>query len=74
MKQTSIAEVMRHIQRFPAKHKQAHVAALIKIELRDHGRTKRLAELEALAFSICFPQVKKAARDVKRETHAAASH
>jgi len=70
MRQTSIAEVMRHIQRFPVQHKQAHVAALIKIELRDHGRTKRLAELEALAFSICFPQVKKVARDEKRRLHS----
>lgn len=60
MKPTPICEVMRRIARFSAQKKQAHVAALILIE-RENGRTKRLSELEALAFSICFPQVQKAA-------------
>lgn len=70
MKPTPIVEVMRRIRPLPPQHKQAHVAALIKDELRTNGRTKRLAELQALAFSICFPQVKKVARDEKRRLHS----
>jgi hypothetical protein len=59
MKPAPICEVIRRIRPLAIKRKQAHVAALIVIEKREHGRTKRLTELEALAFSICFPQVKK---------------
>lgn len=70
MKPTPIVEVMRRIRPLAVKRKQAHVAALIKIELETNGRTKRLAELEALAFSICFPQVQKAALSTKRELHS----
>lgn len=71
MRPTPICEVVRNIKPLSAAKKQEHVASLAKIELRDHGRTKRLAELEALAFSICFPQIKRAALDTKRAKHAA---
>jgi len=70
MKSTPICVIVSRLKPFPPQHKQAHVAALIKAERQANGRTKRLAELEALAFSICFPQVKKVARDEKRRLHS----
>lgn len=69
MKPTPICEVIRRIRPFSAQKKQKHIAELIEFE-RQIGRTKRLKELEALAFSICFPQVAKAASEVRRERRA----
>lgn len=64
MKSTPICEVMRRIKVLSPRMQQEHVAALIKLE---KGQTKRKHELEALAFSICFPMVGKAAKQAKRE-------
>lgn len=67
MRQVPICEVIRRIKVLSPRMQQEHVAALIKIE---KAHTKRRAELEALAFSICFPLVGKAARQIKRERRA----
>lgn len=64
MKAVPICQIIRGLRSMSRPMQQEKIAALIKAE---KGRTKRKSELEALAFSICFRMVEKAALNARRE-------